>query len=243
LTQRLYARSTMEQPCVPDAGASSTLCPAKPREWASWQIAQKFFLDPNFGGAIIPNRRNVFTTTLDSTGIAFLTAPTNLAPVTSRLRFEAIDNLRVEWDMDYDSIAGHISADNLYAGYSWGRTTAGVGHALLNAVNERGARATTIQSQQVQPFLTIGKPSGTGFNLAANVGYDFVLDELQYGGVQATYNWNCCGLTFGYRRFQLGSIRDETQYLYSFTIANFGSVGDVRRSNTIFRDPSLPPVY
>ena len=74
------------------------------------------------------------------------------------------------------------------------------------------------------------------------VGRDLV-GQLQYGGAQATYNWNCCGLTFGYRRFQLGSIRDETQYLYSFTLANFGSVGDIRRSNSVFRDPTLPPAY
>jgi LPS-assembly protein len=118
-----------------------------------------------------------------------------------------------------------------------------VEHALLNAVDENGGSASTIKSQQLQPFLSIGKPTGAGFNLAANGGYDFVLGELQYGGVQATYNWNCCGLTVGYRRFELGSVRDETQYLYSFTIANFGSVGDIRRSNSVFRDPTLPPAY
>ena len=119
-----------------------------------------------------------------------------------------------------------------------------MGHALLNAVDENGSAASTIKSQQVQPFLSIGKPSGSGFNLAANGGYDFVHGSLQYAGVQAVYNWNCCGLTFGYRRFELGGpVRDETQYLYSFTLANFGSVGDIRRSNTVFRDPTLPPAY
>ena len=81
-----------------------------------------------------------------------------------------------------------------------------------------------------------------GFNLAANGGYDFVNGALQYAGVQAVYNWNCCGLSLGYRRFALGSVRDETQYLYSFTLANFGSVGDIRRSNTVFHDPTVPPV-
>ena len=78
---------------------------------------------------------------------------------------------------------------------------------------------------------------------AANAGYDLVQNSLQYAGIQAVYNWNCCGLTVGYRLFQLGSVRDETQYLYSFTIANFGSVGDIRRTNTVFRDPALPPLY
>jgi LPS-assembly protein len=243
LTQRFYLRPSGEQACAPEDAQASGGCLAKPREWASWQIAQKYFFDPNFGGALIPNRRNVFDATLDLTGVAFLTSPRNLGPIISRLRFEAIDNLRIQWDMDYDPRGGRIDASNLFAGYSWGRTTVGLGHSLLNAVDENGSTASTIQSQQFQPFLSIGKPSGAGFNLAVNSGYDFVQGELQYAGMQAVYNWNCCGLSFGYRRFALGSVRDETQWLYSFTLANFGSVGDIRRSNSVFRDPSLPPAY
>jgi LPS-assembly protein len=240
LTQRFYLRPDGQQPCP---GEAEVDCPAKPREWASWQIAQKYCIDPNFGGAIIANRRNVFDSTLDLSGVAFLTGPRNLAPVTSRLRFEAIDNLRIQWDLDYDPKDGRLSSDNIYAGYSWGRTTIGMGHALLNAVDENGSAASIIQSNELVPFLTIGKPSGRGFNLAANGSYDFVHGALQYAGIQTVYNWDCCGLTFGYRRFSLGSVRDETQWLYSFTLANFGSVGDIRRANSVFRDPSLPPAY
>ncbi len=92
-------------------------------------------------------------------GVAFLTSPRNLSPITSRMRFEAIDNLRVEWDLDYDPKLGQLNSDNLFAGYSWGRTTVGLGHALLNAVDENGSSASTIQSQQLQPFLSIGKPT------------------------------------------------------------------------------------
>jgi len=147
--------------------------------------------------------------------------------------------------MDYDAKAGQLGANNLYAGYSWGRTTLGVGHALLNDVeyNNTGTDTTSVKSQQVQPFLSIGKASGKGFNMAANMGYDYVLNTVQYAGAQAVYNWDCCGLSVGYRHFNLGSVRDETQWLYSFTLANFGSVGDIRHSNTAFRDPTLPPAY
>ena len=240
LTQRFYVRSTVQEPC-PDQASGD--CPARPREWASWRIAQKYFIDPNFGEALIPNRRNVVDSTLNLSGVAFLTGPRNLSPVISRLRFEAIQNLRIEWDLDYDPRDGRLSSDNIYAGYSIGRTTLGLGHALLNAVDEKGTAASLIQSSELQPFLSIGKPSGAGFNVAANGSYDFVSGALQYAGIQAVYNWNCCGLTFGYRRFSLGSVRDETQWLYSFTLANFGSVGDIRRVNSVFRDPSLPPAY
>jgi LPS-assembly protein len=244
ITQRFYLRPAGQPSCAAGEGQAPGDCPAKPREWASWQIAQKYFMDPNFGGAILAGRRNVFDSSLDLSAVAFLTGSRNLAPITSRLRFEAIDNLRIEWDLDYDPKLGYLGADNLYAGYSFGRTTIGVGHAMLNAVDETGSAASTIKSQQLQPFLSIGKPSSSGFNLAANAGYDFVQGSLQYAGAQATYNWNCCGLTFGYRRYDLGAIRgNDTQYLYGFTLANFGSVGDVRRSNSAFRDPTLPPAY
>jgi LPS-assembly protein len=244
LTQRLYLRPSAGQPCSSADGEPAPKdCPPTAREWASWQIAQKFFIDPKFGGALITGRRNVFDATLDMSGIAFLTSPRNLAPITSRLRFEAIDNLRIQWDLDYDPKTGQFGADNLYAGYSWGRTTVGLGHAMLNAVDENSSAATSIKSQLLQPFLSIGKPTGSGLNLAANGGYDFTYGKLQYAGVQAVYNWNCCGLSLGYRRFDLGALRNETQWLYSFTLANFGSVGDIRRANSAFRDSSLPPAY
>ncbi len=243
LTQRFYLRSTDAQPCATAKNTQAGGCPPMPREWASWTIAQKYFFNPNFGNALIPGRRNVFDSTLDLTGVAFLTSPRNLSPVTSRMRFEAIPNLRVQWDLDYDPRAGRFASDNLYAGYSRGRTTVGIGHALLNAVDEKGSKASLIQSQQLVPFLEIGRPGGSGLNLAAHAGYDFALHQLQYAGAEAAYNWDCCGLTFGYRRFQLGSLRDETQLLYSFTLANFGSVGNIRRANSVFRDPSQPPPY
>lgn len=243
LTQRFYLRPLNEQPCAEGEDCTAQ----KPREWASWQIAQKFFINTDFGGAVLPGRRNVFDSTLDLSSVAFLTSTRNLSPIISRLRFEAIRNLRVEWDMDYDLRDGRLGSDNLYAGYSWGHTTLGVGHAMLNAIDEQGGSATLIKSQQVQPFLQIGKPNRTGINLAANGGYDFVHGALQYAGVQAIYNWDCCGLTIGYRRFELGKVgsvsRDETEWLYSFTLANFGSVGDIRHANSVFRDPSQPPVY
>ncbi len=259
LTQRFYLRPTTERPCKSgsDQGSDQAAdndhpeqtCPKTQREWASWQIAQEYFIDPNFGGAVIPGQRNVFDATLDLMAPTFLTSPRNIAPVISRIRFEAIDHLRVQWDLDYDSIRGQIAANNLFAGYSFGRTTVGIGHALLNAVDERASSGapSVIKSQQLQPFLEFGKPSGNGLNLALNGGYDFVQHEIQYAGAQAVYNWNCCGLTLGYRRFQLGTVgsttRDETQWLYSFTLANFGAVGDIRRGNSVFRDPTLPPAY
>lgn len=273
LTQRLYARPRDGQPCdredsgkvaadddgadggddTAKPGADASLCPAPAREWASWQLAQSFYIDPTFGGAVVSGRRNVFESTVDLSGVAFLTSPRNLSPLISRMRFEAINNLRIEWDFDYDPRLGQMNADNLFAGYSFGRTTVGVVHALLSAVDENTSTTGTnfvlgtLKSQEVQPFLEIGKPSGKGANLAFNGGYDFAEHTLQYAGVEGDYNWDCCGLTLGYRSFVLGTVGTASanyhEWLYSFTLANFANVGDIRRANSVFRDPTLPPLY
>jgi LPS-assembly protein len=248
LTQRLYLRPIHPKTCDDKDKDADGQCPPQQREWASWQLAQEYFVDPRFGGALISGRRNIFESALDLTGAAFLTSPRNLSPLISRLRFDAIGNLRIQWDLDYDPKRGQMDADNLFAGYSFGRTTVGVGHALLNAVEENpGSSSPTLKSQVVQPFLEFGKPGGKGFNLAANGSYDFEANQTQYGGVQAVYNWDCCGLSLGYRRFQLGNVqgmgRNEHEWLYGFTLANFGSVGDIRRASTVFHDPTLPPLY
>lgn len=275
LTQHFYVRRHGAQPCssetapvaesgtqqadaTPGEATAETTAPAIPcaaqtREWATWRITQDYYFDSTFGGALNPGQRNVFDSTLNLTGVAFLTSPRTLSPIISRMRFNAVPNLRVQWDFDYDPKRGQFNADNLFAGYSFGRTTVGVVHALLNAVDENtdtsgtGFALGTLQSQELQPFLEIGKPTGRGANLAVNGGYDFAAHTVQYAGVQAAYNWDCCGLAIGYRRFELGSVgtvsRDETQWLYSFTIANFGNVGDIRRANSVFRDPTLPPPY
>jgi LPS-assembly protein len=122
-----------------------------------------------------------------------------------------------------------------------------LGHQLLNAVDEQGVAATTIKSQQLQPYLQIGKPTGTGFNLAANGSYDFVQHSLQYAGALAVYNWGCCGLSFGYRRYEPGSVgsisSEDSEWLYGFTLANFGTAGPIHSANSPFRNPNLPPAY
>jgi LPS-assembly protein len=141
-----------------------------------------------------------------------------------------------------------MAADNLFAGYSFGRTTLGIGHALLNAVDDQVTNGVSpapalsvIKSQQLQPFLEIGKPSGNGIQPGGERRLRLCAARSavrrRAGGVQL----ELLRPDLGYRRFELGTVgstsRDETQWLYSFTLANFGAVGDIRRANSVFRDP------
>ncbi len=227
LTQRFYLRPTdgkalqdadgdddEDARTARDAGrtkpdAQRTPARNAPREWATWQIAQEYFIDPNFGGALIPGRRNVFDVDAGSDGADisdFGRATLRRSSRACALRPSIICASSGTWT--YDTIARTIRRGQSLRGVQLWPHDSGIGHALLNAVDERissGSPTRSIKSQQLQPFLEFGKPSGNGFNLAVNGGYDFVQHQVQYAGVQAVYNWNCCGLTLGYRRFELGN--------------------------------------
>ena len=76
-----------------------------------------------------------------------------------------------------------------------------------------------------------------GLSVAMNASYDFTHDTLQYGGLEAVYNWNCCGIEAGYRRFALGSLRDEGEWLWGFTLSSIGTAGNIHHSTSIFPTP------
>jgi LPS-assembly protein len=57
---------------------------------------------------------------------------------------------------------------------------------------------------------------------------------VQYGAFQASYNWNCCGLSVEYRKYELGSVRDESEEKFSFTLVNIGTAGNIRNATSLF---------
>ncbi len=63
--------------------------------------------------------------------------------------------------------------------------------------------------------------------------YDIHLGILEYASAQASYNTDCCGLSFQYRRIFIGT-RDEHQLLVSFELSNIGSVGSLNRQERLF---------
>src|SRR6185369_11189165 len=75
-------------------------------EVLSWELWYKRYLDPTFGGAVVPGQRNVLMSTVDLTGIPFLDAPRYQSPVVSVLRYQSYLNL--QWQTDYDPLRGGI---------------------------------------------------------------------------------------------------------------------------------------
>jgi LPS-assembly protein len=243
LTQRLFLRHLHPHPCKGDeALGPNDLCGGGTVDWLTWQVAQKYFFNTDFGGAVTTGTRNVLTTTLDLTGVAFLTGPRTFSPVISRLSMRTSSATNVQWDLDYDSRLGRITASNVYTQYKKGDYAFSVGDFHLNAP-EAPAASQALQTTVTNPVsdynqlrfsASYGTSAKAGLSAGTSIGYDFVQNQLQYGAGQAGYNWDCCGLSFEVRRYSLGTVRDDTQYLYSFTLAGVGSAGSLRRAARIF---------
>ena len=210
------------QPCVPGPQA---------REVATWEVNQKYFLDPTFGGALVTGQRNVFTTTEDLTGIAFATEPRHLSPVVSRLRVATSSHTDTEWDMDYDFQLGRVNESTLLANYNLGSFTVGGGDAFLQIPQPN---TIPLKFQQFRVALGYGSLIRRGFSAASSFGFDAEARQLQFATAQTTYNWDCCGVTLEYRRYAIANVRNENLFRFTFSLANIGSFGNLRKQERLY---------
>ena len=92
------------------------------QEIFTWELSQKRFFDPNFGGALIPGQRNVFDTTADITAFAFLMGPRTYSPVASVVvRASPIAGLGIQWQADYDPRFRRVVDSSISMDYRWKR--------------------------------------------------------------------------------------------------------------------------
>jgi LPS-assembly protein len=208
------------------------------REVLTWELAQKYFLDPTFGGALIPGQRNVFTTTTDLTGIAFVTEPRHLSPLVSRLRLETTSRTDVEWDMDYDFQSDRVNASTLLANYHIGQVTVGGGDAILQipgqTITTSSGMIEPARFNQFRAALGYGQATKRGFSAAGSFGFDADAKQLQFVSTQATYNWDCCGMTLEYRSYTVANVQNENLFRFTFTLANIGGFGSLRRQESLY---------
>jgi LPS-assembly protein len=210
------------------------------RELISWRLTQKYFFDETFGGAVIKGRRNIFDTTLALSGIAFLTEPRAVSPVISRLRVRTSEHLDVEWDFDLDTGAKKFTSNNVMLDLHEGNVFGGLSYARLNAPGRfytEGVASTVSNFNQLRLLLGYGSPTKAGLGIAANVGLDLNAGDsglVQYGALQGSYNWDCCGFSVEVRKYELGSVRNETVERFNFTLSNIGTAGNLRRAASLF---------
>lgn len=195
-------------------------------EVLSWEVSESRYFDPTFGGTVIPGQRNVVQSSIELDGFAFLDGPRNYSPIVSTLRLQ--QRVGLEWRMDYDPLRKNVANSGFTADMRFSKYLISLGHNQV-----RSDPVLSPNSNQFRGLFGIGNENRKGWNGAFSAYYDYKRGLMEFATTQVTYNTDCCGISFQYRRFNIGT-RDETQYRVAFVVSNIGSFGTLKKQERIF---------
>lgn len=229
ITQRLFVKEGEDQP----------------QELVSWRIAEKYYFDPTFGGAIARGQRNVFEALDSISPFAFAFGLRHWSPLVSDFKITPGGPYDLEQILQYDpQIERLVTIGTLLKMKPYREFFATIAHFRLNdnpvasdLPPQPPPQFTPFQqpiSNQVRALLGYGSLTRKGFNLTSGISYDFNNKKLQNQLVEISYNGSCCGLALEYRRLALGQVRTENRFSATFILANIGSFGNIRRQEKIF---------
>ena len=208
------------------------------QDLVTWRISQKYFLDPTFGGALVPGQRNVFQTLDALTPFAFADQARRFSPIISDLRITPGGPYDAQLRVDYDPQRGQITGIGTLLKLKPFResflTLADFSTINIPPTSPSNPNIFQPRSNQVRALVGYGDLNRRGWNTAFGMSYDVTQRVFQNQLAQLSYNGSCCGIGFEYRRLTLGNVRSENQYRLVLLIANIGSVGNVRRQDKIF---------
>ena len=199
----------------------------------TWRVSQARYFDPTFGGAVVAGpvevgARNVVLAEEELTPFPFLYGPRGYSPFVSSMSVSPYPFLAFTWRADYDPVRGKI-VDQTYSLSV--RTGKYYGSVSDNALTT--APVLLPLANQLVVTGGYGSTNRTGWNVGGLIDYDRITGNRIFDFIQGSYNTNCCGFSVQWRQFNLG-IRNENQYLFSFSVANIGTFGSLQRQERIF---------
>lgn len=219
------------------------------RDLLTWEIRQKRFFDPDFGGAVVAGQRNVVASSAGLTAFAFLDRPRRTSPVVNALRAQPFGSFGVEWRGDYDPLRGRLVNTSVTVDTRTSNYFLSFGHTRVSCVPlsdveafEREAfcrsapsgQVLSPPSNQLRGTLGLGNENRRGWNAGVYAVYDYAVGVMQFVNTQLTYNTECCAFSGQYRRFNFGARSGENQFRLALVIANIGSFGTLKRQERLF---------
>ena len=198
------------------------------REVLAWQVWQKRYLDPTFGGALVPGQRNTLLSQSEMTAFAFLDRPRSQSPFVSSLLFNPAPLFGVEWRADYDPVRRRFANSSILANVRGRNFFSSIGHNQV-----RSQRELTPAANQMLALIGVGRQDQRGWSAGFSTVYDFREARFQFATTQVGYNSDCCGFSVQFRRLSYG-IANYNQFRVAFAVANIGSFGTLRRQERLF---------
>jgi LPS-assembly protein len=201
------------------------------REIFTWELKAKQYFDPTFGGALVTGQSNVLAATADLSAYAFLLGGRHHSPIASMVRASPVNGLGINWQADYDYNESHyrgIVDSGLSIDYRWRQYYFSGGDYEVHT-----DPLLVPWANQFRTRIQHGDPNRRGWNEGVEAVYDYRKGHIEYTTALVTYNTDCCGFNVQYRRYSAG-IRDESQFMFSFSIANVNTFGNLKKQDRLF---------
>lgn len=198
------------------------------------KVAQKYFFDRNFGGALIEGRRNQFYPINTLSGFTFGGRARDFSPVNVAVRYRPLSAVYADLRMDVNVDDG-VRNITVGAGVGTEKLTVAAHYYLSRQikVEPNGFEAGTFPGDQISTTLQLGN-NLRGLYGGSRVSYDFTSrfisdTQISRGRLMASrsyvgYAWDCCGVQFNYNTFKAG-LRNESAWSFTFNLAGLGSYG------------------
>jgi lipopolysaccharide assembly outer membrane protein LptD (OstA) len=199
------------------------------------RVAQKYFFDRNFGGALIPGQRNQFYPINTLSGFTFGGVARSFSPVNVAARYRPLSSVFADLRMDLGTDSGIVRDVTIVGGVRTDKLSVSADYYLSRQIRiqPNGFEAGTFPGDQVGTTIQLGDEL-RGLYGGARINYDFtnrfVTDtQVSQGRLMNSrsyigYGWDCCGVQFNYNTFKAG-LRNESAWSFTFSLAGLGSYG------------------
>jgi hypothetical protein len=199
------------------------------------KVAQKYFFDRNFGGALIEGRRNQFYPINTLSGFTFGGRARSFSPVNVAVRYRPLSTVYGDLRMDLGSDDGVVRNVTVGGGVRTSKVSVSADYYLSRKIklDPNGFEPGTFPGDQVSVTVQLGDDI-RGLYGGSRISYDFtnrfisdtqvsqgrLMNSRSYFG----YSWDCCGVQFNYNTFKAG-LRSESAWSFTFNLAGLGSYG------------------
>jgi len=228
-----HQTSTPKPSSVEDAASNEAETPQS-YEILMIKVAQKYFFDRHFGGALIEGRRNQFYPIDTLSGFTFGGRARSFSPLNVAIRYRPLSSVYGDLRMD---VGGEEGVRNITVGggVRTNKVTVSADYYLSRRIkiDAGGFEPGTFPGDQISTTVQVGDDL-RGWYGGSRISYDFtnrfvtdtavsngrLMNSRSYFG----YSWDCCGVQFNYNTFKAG-LRNESAWSFTFNLAGLGSYG------------------
>lgn len=212
---------------------------SQPYEALTITVRAKYFLDPYFGGALVPGQRNQFYPINTFSAFTYGGVPRRFSPVNVEARYRPQRNMFADVRSDIDVQGGGMRNLAVSLGINYRLVKAFQTFYYTRAIrlsptlaqysdpslNEPG----TLQGSQWSPSVFLGN-TGSGLFGGLSLFFDFQNRTKQGSSslISSTatigYAYDCCTITIQNYTFNVG-LRNENRFVFSFRLNGIGAFG------------------